>query len=270
MYISNYLILGQSPNYGKYKNINKYDENVSASHLLYRNNPINLLDMYQPNSITDISSITDFDTLNPKLYNLAKYTYDPVDNPNAPIKKDAITDTLVSSDNNHLGSNIKKIFYISKDKVLSENTFHNAMQMIIFHPLDYYYYKDSYYNTELEIGTKPNHFHYNTYTNSVDIIGNVTKDLINKIETNTLDNTYILFKDCTLASTQVQSLKSIYLVCDNTDKYIFQIDDQSKQLSYTNHKYIYYVYIDKNATFTFKILNKTDNSVIQQVTITVG
>ena len=49
--------------------INKYDENVSASNLLTRNNPINLLDMYQPNSISDISSLVDSDTTKLLFYN---------------------------------------------------------------------------------------------------------------------------------------------------------------------------------------------------------
>ena len=96
MYISNFSIVGQGPNYGKYKMINKYDENVSASNLLVRNNPINLLDMYQPNSISDISSLVDSDTTKLLFYNLHKYIYDQTTNPNGPIKKDALTDTLVS------------------------------------------------------------------------------------------------------------------------------------------------------------------------------
>ena len=73
MYISNFSIVGQGPNYGKYKMINKYDQNVSASNLLVRNNPVNLLDMYQPNTISDISSLVDSDTTKLLFYNLHKY-----------------------------------------------------------------------------------------------------------------------------------------------------------------------------------------------------
>ena len=141
MYISNFSIVGQGPNYGKYKMINKYDQNVSASNLLSMGKPLNLLDMYQPNSITDISSITDSHHPNKRFYNLHRYTYDQTTNPNGPIKKDALTDTLVSTENWHLGSTyLEKLFYISADKTLSTNTISNAGNMIILHPADYYFY----------------------------------------------------------------------------------------------------------------------------------
>ena len=273
MYISNFSIVGQGPNYGKYKMINKYDENVSASNLLTRNNPINLLDMYQPNSISDISSLVDSDTTKLLFYNLHKYTYDQTTNPNGPIKKDALTDTLVSTENWHLGDrHVEKLFYISADKTLSTNTISGAGNMIILHPLDYYFYYNTGYQYRLNIGNKPSNFTFNETTNNyINIIGNVTTDMINKFESGVFDKPYILLKDCTIPSNVKEALDKIFIMCDDPTKYQFKINDvglNNNLPTVYSYNYLYYVTIIETTSFNFKVL-EMNGTLIQQVNITI-
>lgn len=275
MYISNFLILDQGSNYNKYKNINKYDEAISSSNLLNMNNPINLLDIYNANSINDISSITDSFTLNNnKLYNLHRYTYDENSNPNGPIKKEANTNKIVTLDNRTNNYNYK-LFFISDDKVLSENTFNSSGNIIILHSLDYYFYYNINNSSSLNLGVKPSHFKFNNTNiiNSSYIIGNIDLDIINKIETNTLDDIYILFKTSTISSDDIKAINNIFVLCynKNINKYKFKLDDSIQNyINNTNYNYLYYISINKTTSFKFSILNKNDDSVVKEVNITVG
>lgn len=271
MYISNFSIIGQGPNYGKYKTINKYDENVSVSNLLSMGKPLNLLDMYQPNSITDISSITDSHHPNKRFYNLHRYIYDQTTNPNGPIKKDATTNSIASLDNWTYGSSSDlKLFYISGDKILSEGTFNNAENIIMLHPLDYYYYNVR--NDSLTVENKPINFKFNeaNVVNSIYVIGNVTPDVANKLESGTLDTAYILFKSCTISSNQLIAFDRIFVLCDDPTKYQFKINDVglNNNLPMTNYNNLYYVTIIETTSFNFKVL-EMNGTLIQQVNITI-
>lgn len=138
MNIANSNNYGITSTYKDYQNIALYptetpvteseEVGVSAEYLLhtaiydYTTN-IELLEMFQPNTITNISNLfnyTNAPNTTGQLTNLGKYIYDATTNTTGPIKKDALCDYLLSGGTNYGSGAISHMLYVA-DLTMSSN-----------------------------------------------------------------------------------------------------------------------------------------------------
>lgn len=283
MYICNTFINNSTLEFSKYKQIGLYDEDITATYLLTKNKPIKMLDMFKPNSITDISHLLDsYPDRNPQFYNLDKYIHDNARNPNGAIKKNAKTDLLVHwRDGDGNDTNFKAI-YLPEDKTLTQSTFianidnqnNNSGNVVILTPLNYYFYH--YNSASCEIGTKPQIYQFtyqNLYSGSIAILGNITREIINKLENNTFDNIILLAKNVRVSQDKASAFRYIYVLCskDNINKYKCKVNNADKSIDGTIYDFIHRCDIGwQSSTFTVDILNRDTNASVSKITITVG